>query len=523
MKRKRDTSEVYRVKALIYLYECVNTESEYYGWKYVGQTIQSMDERHKQHLYGKIAKFDKILRADPNIFEHRVIENTSFESSVETNEDKAKLLADAHIWLNKREKFWIKHYDSYSNKGFNRDSGGQKGRNQKFFEAWLLDRELMWKQRFFALETYHAENGHTLIPALYRFPKNHVSERLRGYKVGQCAAIIRAGHTVMDASHREKLNSIGFVWSIQEYHKQLRWDAFEAYYKEHGDLVPAVSYCFPKTHADKRLRGYKIGQKVDSIRAGKTTVTDEEKQRLKQMGFLWNVDQHEQAKRMDALRAYYEEHHDLMVSQSYRFPKDHADKRFQDYPLGNVVSAIRSKTTRISTEDEQEFKRMNFVWNTRDFNSVLRMKALRVYKKEHNNLLVPQSFKFSDEHRIVELRGYKLGLSVASIRAGKTKLSDSTRSELSTMGFVWNTLLYNRQILWAAIRAYYQEHNNLTVPYNFQFSETHDDERLRGYSFGARLSNAKHGGVRFSEAEQETLAKMGFLIERSYIEKHARV
>ena len=60
MKRKRE-SEVYRVEALIYLYECTDEDSECVGWKYVGQTRDSIEVQHRSHL-NQSSKFDKVTR-----------------------------------------------------------------------------------------------------------------------------------------------------------------------------------------------------------------------------------------------------------------------------------------------------------------------------------------------------------------------------------------------------------------------------------------------------------------------------
>jgi hypothetical protein len=289
-KRKRfDWANVFKVDCIIYLYECTDTDSEHFGKKYVGQTRVSIKVRHNEHLCGR-CKLDKALKSNPTGFTLSIIEQQSFESMVATLTDKAKLLAVAQDWMNKREVHWIAKHGSYSNtKGFNRDGGGQKGRNQKFFEARLLDQEREWVFRWRALRAYKAAHGDLLVQSRFRFPDTYPDATLRGYRLGNAVHHLRLGNNAVSAAEKQRLEAEGFVWDVPVWEHARRWRALRAYKAAHGDLLAQRRFRFPDTHPDATLRGYRLGKAVNNLRSRHIAVSAAEKQLLEAEGFEWRV------------------------------------------------------------------------------------------------------------------------------------------------------------------------------------------------------------------------------------------
>lgn len=82
---------------------------------YIGQTKQSLENRHKRHL----------TQLDDNTYFHRAIKKYGISNfKMELVEDKIPFKD-----LDTREKFWIKYYDSFytTGKGYNLTEGGQWG------------------------------------------------------------------------------------------------------------------------------------------------------------------------------------------------------------------------------------------------------------------------------------------------------------------------------------------------------------------------------------------------------------
>ena len=82
---------------------------------YIGQTKQSLEQRHKNHLY----------ELKDNTYFHRAILKYGI------NNFKLELIEDKIPYnkLDEREKYWIKYYDSFytTGKGYNLTEGGQWG------------------------------------------------------------------------------------------------------------------------------------------------------------------------------------------------------------------------------------------------------------------------------------------------------------------------------------------------------------------------------------------------------------
>ena len=94
---------------------------------YIGQTKQSLEERHKRHL----------AQLKDNTYFHRAIKKYGISNfKMELVEDKI-LFKD----LDAREKFWIKYYDSFytTGKGYNLTEGGQWGSGTQILTTTQAD------------------------------------------------------------------------------------------------------------------------------------------------------------------------------------------------------------------------------------------------------------------------------------------------------------------------------------------------------------------------------------------------
>lgn len=138
----------------------------------------------------------------------------------------ARVLADAQVWMNSREEYYIAYYDSYHN-GFNRTKGGQLGRDQAVYEAWLLDKEVAWNKRITTLKIYRNMHGDLLVPALYRLEENVVKKHgmsldadLNGFRLGIVVRNIRNDHIIVDPENMRCITMLDFVWDVRLYQRE---------------------------------------------------------------------------------------------------------------------------------------------------------------------------------------------------------------------------------------------------------------------------------------------------------------
>ena len=540
MKRTVDgivkTNLTFRVVCHIYVYECIDEHSKSYGKMYVGQSRQEEGVRQNSHMK-QDSKFDKLLQQNPEGFKHSVIDRNTFECYLDSNDgpirrtEKATVLAKAQVWMNEREKFFIRYYDSYAN-GFNRTTGGQLGRDQAFYEAWLLDREVAWEQRLRALRLYKKMNGDLLVPALYRLKADVVSKHglsldddLQGFRLGLVVRNIRTDHVIVGTEERSQLEHLNFVWDVRQYQRERMWRALHAYHKKHGHLLVPKTYQIQNNLTeDKSLHGYNLGMVVGTIRNGWDNETKqgrqtnaEEKAKLISMGFVVNVPEYERARLWRAIHTFHTLYGNLDVPTGFRFTPDMTkDTSLYDFHLRTAFTNIRTykkhgvRGTKMTEEEHKTLFDMGFVWDMKQMERLRLWRAIEAYYSEHRHLRVPLDYCISDEIADTTLRGYTLGTRIDHIRQNHIKTTKLERERLSCMGFEWNMNQCRRDVIWRALRAFYADHKHLCVPLDTVLPTTLEDVSIQGFHLGQRVGQIRQKQIKMSPEEIKTLDKMGF-------------
>ena len=353
---------VFRVDCVIYMYECVDTDSEHFGKNYVGQTRDSVKVRHNGHLYGR-TKFDKAFKANPEGFSRSILEERCFKTMAPTISDRAKLLTLAQDWMNGRESHWIAKHGSFSNtKGFNRTKGGHSGMNCAYFDAQLLDMEQAWTIRWKAIHEFFRNNGHLRVPQNYRIPFAHNDRTIAGYKLGQTISLLRGGTIIITDQRRRRLNSLGMVWDSNAFEWELRWKAIQYYFSHHHNVLVPQKYRLPNRGVEKALRGFRLGRMIAHLRQGAIRCSENDKHRLLQMGMVWNFKEYQASLRWKAFEAYRTEHGNVDVPQIFQFPTNYRIPCLRDYALGRRVARIRRGEIHSSESDKIRLAALGFKW-----------------------------------------------------------------------------------------------------------------------------------------------------------------
>ena len=405
---------------LIYLYRCAATGAAVY----VGQTMQALDNRDRQHLgsQGAPGSFDDIY-TDPNMFTLEILDTATFAADVQTREEYRALLRRAAEWADRRETEEIDRHGTYDphGPGLNRTRGGQGGALQASLEAMYLRSCERWANVYRPeFEAYLAEHG-----TLHNIPaRSYLHETL-----GTLVSNIRTGHTSVPPEHLEWLLANGFVMD----YRQSRWDhdylpAFEAHLSEHGSLRD-----IPHAHPT-------IGNLVNNIRTGNTLVPAEHMEWLLANGFVMN---HRQSIWDQDYRPAFEVH--LSEHGSLRhIPQSHP-------VLGSIVSNIRTGHTSVPPEHMEWLLANGFVMNAiqarwdQDYRP-----AFEAHLSAHRSLRhIPKS------HPV-------LGHVVSRIRNGTTSVPPEHMEWLLANGFVMNAI----QARWdqdyrPAFEAHLAEHGSL--------------------------------------------------------------
>ena len=532
--------KTYRIEAHIYVYECIDSNK-----KYVGQSRQEEGVRQYAHMK-QDSKFDKLLQKNPTGFKHQIVERSKFECVLSTNDmekrrsEKARVLSDAQVWMNSREEYYIAYYDSYHN-GFNRTKGGQLGRDQAFYEAWLLDREVAWNKRIRALTLYKKMHGDLLVPALYRLEEKVVKKHgmsldadLNGFRLGYVVRNIRNDHIIVDPENMRCLTMLDFVWDVRLYQRERMWRGIYAYHKKHGHLrVPGTYRINKELTDDKTIHGYGLGATIGAIRNGWKNAskkgrqtTPAEKKTLIELGFVLDMIKYDRERLWRGLRAFHSIFGHLDVPTNFRFTDDNTDdKSLYGLNLKNAITMIRSYKKKgkggiiMSDDEHQTLSNMGMVWEVMTAIRELLWRALEAFHSENGHLRVPLDYIFPRNHKDPNLQGYTLGCRINHIRQNHIKMTEMEKERLNGLGFVWDMNQYNREIMWRALRAFYKEHGHLNVPLNTILPTSTDDVLIQGYKLGFAVGGIRQKSILMSNAEMQQLKNMQFVWDGN---KHTR-
>ena len=216
----------------------------------------------------------------------------------------------------------------------------QKKRLEEVGFVWRVRQT--WDTSFQKLLAYQAEHGDALVPRRYRTSD--------GFRLGKWVIAQRWAETQgkLSPEQKNRLKEVGFAWRVRQ-----TWDtSFQkllAYQVGHGDVLVPQRY--------RTSDGFRLGMWVNTQRRAETQgkLSPEQKNRLKEVGFVWSVLQTWDTS-FQKLLAYQVGHGDVLVPQRYRTS--------DGFRLGMWVNTQRWAETqgKLSAEQKNRLKEVGFVW-----------------------------------------------------------------------------------------------------------------------------------------------------------------
>ena len=269
---------------------------------------------------------------------------------------------------------------------------------------------------FNALKEYYEEYGNVNVPSEYR---------KEGYRLGLKVQWIRMGQMILTPEQKEKVNQLGFAWRIRN--QKISFDELIVLLKEfeakYGHCNVWAGYVTNE--------GVKLGEVMANIRAGARKTSDEEKELLINMGFLWKNEQQDRRitcmpfeRIYHALEKFYQENGHLEVPEYYKTP--------EGLKLGYYVQKIRGGTYKVLEDERKMLDNLHFRWKYTpkkrySFDEVC--ESLKEYYEQNGNYHVPIDY--------VTVTGLKLGNVLSRIRTGARKTTEKEKDKLEKLGFVF--------------------------------------------------------------------------------------
>jgi superfamily II DNA or RNA helicase/DNA-binding TFAR19-related protein (PDSD5 family) len=340
-----------------------------------------------------------------------------------------------------------------------------------------------WEEGFRELCAYHQEHGNCDVPNSY------ITDT--GFMLGSWASRQRQflKKNKLSDERKERLEALGFVWDPFAEQWEEGFRELSAYHQEHGNCNVPSSYITET--------GFKLGVWADTQRQKlkKNKLSDERKERLEALGFVWDPYTEQWEEGFRELCAYHQEHGNCDVPKSYI-----TDTGFM---LGSWAFRQRGnyKNNKLSEERKERLEALGFVWDGNDHAWEEGFRELCAYHQEHGNCDVPKSY--------ITDTGFMLGSWASRQRhfLRKNKLSEERKERLDALGFVWDPFAEQWEEGFRELCAYHQEHGNCDVP------QSHITET--GFKLGVWASGQRknYRNNKLSEERKERLEALGFVWE----------
>ena len=332
-------------------------------------------------------------------------------------------------------------------------------------------KEERWEQYYGALKKYKETSGHCLVPARY------VTES--GLKLGVWVSRLRRRKSTLSEEKLEQLDSLEFVWDPLE-------DQWEDGYKELAKFKKDHGHCMvPKRY--KSQSGFQLGIWIGRQRHNLANLTQDKKQQLDELGFIWDAVTEKWERGFSALKAYKETHGDCMVPQKF-VPSD-------GYKLNNWMTVQRRNKETMSADKRQKLEELGFIWNTYELQWEQGFRSLESYRNAHEDCLVPAKYVTDD--------GYKLGGWVSGQRNNKDRLSDNQWKRLDEIGFVWDVKEFQWEKAVAELSSYKISHGDCLVPLRYKTES--------GFSLGKWVVRQRTMRDKLSSKRRQMLDELGFV------------
>ncbi len=331
---------------------------------------------------------------------------------------------------------------------------------RRLFEAITKNLSVTWEMYYLKAKAYYEAYGNLKIPKTYR-TDNGLS--LGAWLVTQRRVYNKKAVGNLTQEQIEKLTAIGMEWEPrQEANFERGLSKLAEYKAVYGNADVKASYITPE--------GFALGKWISNIRSkglSAAGLTKEQRQRLDELGMIWDKAEYQWRQSYNAAKEYYIVHGNLDVPRKFE-TKDGfklgiwlANQR-TNY-AGNRKGAAMLKEWQIDALNS-----IGMIWDTSydvKWDDYIRL-ATEFYD-ENGHLDVPYTYS---------VNGVQLGKWIASVRQKRQNPSSSGRSltkerikQLDNIGMIWNKDSWDIRFKMAT--EYYRQHGDLHIPADFVTKE----------------------------------------------------
>jgi DNA-binding TFAR19-related protein (PDSD5 family) len=323
-----------------------------------------------------------------------------------------------------------------------------------------------WEFWFGLLEQFKEAEGHCRVPK---------GLKLDGFNFGNWVGTQRNRKDTLSPERIKRLDDKGFVWDAYA-------EAWEEGFSKLLQFKEAEGHC--RVPVTFKLNGFNLGAWVSTQRSKKNSLSPERRQRLDDIGFVWDPYTEDWEEGFSKLLQFKEVEGHCRVPEVFKLDA---------YMLGSWVKKQRSNRDTISAERKQRLDSIAFVWDPHTETWEEGFSKLLQFKEAEGHCRVPGVFK---------LDAYKLGSWVIVQRTKKDSMPTERIQRLDDIGFVWDPFAEAWEKGFSKLLQFKEVHGHCRVPQGL---------KLDGFNLGAWVGNQRTYPDRLASEQLKRLDDIGFV------------
>ena len=311
---------------------------------------------------------------------------------------------------------------------------------------WDLEKK-EWNDMFAALSEFFEAEGHCHVPDHSAVLADWVRRQRRAGMSPTVSKSPRARRNALNASQRQRLDSLGFIWDTKEAEWDLMFLELQNFCKERNHcIVPAK---MPE-NGPYKTGGPRLARWVKTLRQAyaNKTLAEEKVQKLNNLGFVW-----------DAKAVFWEEMFAALVEFRDRYGNCLVPETYEENnQLAWWVAAQRKacQTGQLESERVSRLSDLGFFWDPLEAHWYEMFQVLVRYREQFGHCLIARDWTGHP----------KLASWVVTQRQARLNghLSQLRIDRLDTLGFFWDQKEVVLEEMLTDLAAFKQQHGHCNVP-----------------------------------------------------------
>merc|ERR1711871_823077 len=210
--------------------------------------------------------------------------------------------------------------------------------------------DLQWDEYFRSLEEYTRRTGEANPPKSHKETVTLEDGKEKELNLGKWCSMQRTRKARLSQERKDKLDSIKFVWDVDDHSWNQNYNALCMYRSRTGEANPPQSHKETVTLEHGMKKELNLGNWCRWQRKRKAQLSQERKDKLDSIKFVWDVEDHSWNQNYNALCMYTSRTGEANPPQSHKETVTMQHGKTKELNLGSWCSTQRRDKAQLSEE-----------------------------------------------------------------------------------------------------------------------------------------------------------------------------